>query len=255
VIGRLFRKRDQSEPFSPPRIPDGLRVYAIGDIHGCARLLDELHSRIAEDVAESPPERVLLVYLGDYVDRGPDSSGVIERLTRDPPVNAERVFLKGNHEAMMLAFLRGQLTTGDWRLYGGTETLQSYQVNVHEVLAVAGAGRLPEDLNKQLPDLHRAWLDRLMLSYRIGDYFFCHAGARPGVALANQREHDLLWIREEFIGNPSQFEHVIVHGHTPVSRPEVLTNRINIDTGAYLTGILTAVALEGTEQRLIQTGR
>jgi serine/threonine protein phosphatase 1 len=255
VIDRLFRKRDQSEPVSSPRVPDGLRVYAIGDVHGCAWLLDELHSRIAQDIAVSPPARVSFVYLGDYVDRGPDSCGVIERLTRDPPVNAERVFLKGNHETMMLAFLEGRLTTSDWRLYGGTETLQSYGVNVHEVLATKGAERLPVELNKQLPDVHRRWLDRLRLSFQIGDYFFCHAGARPGVVLTDQREHDLLWIREEFIGNPSQFEQVIVHGHTPVSQPEVLTNRINIDTGAYLTGILTAVALEGTEQRLIQTGR
>jgi len=255
VIGRLFRKQDNSEPIASPRIPDGLRVYAIGDIHGCARALDELHRRIADDIAEARPERVLLVYLGDYVDRGPDSSGVIESLTREPPVNAERVFLKGNHEAMMLAFLEGRLTTSDWRLYGGTETLQSYGVNVRQVLSTAGAEQLPGELNKQLPDVHRRWLDRLMLSFQIGDYFFCHAGARPGVALAEQSENDLLWIREEFIDSPHQFEHVIVHGHTPVSRPEVLTNRINIDTAAYLTGILTGVALEGTGQRLIQAGR
>jgi serine/threonine protein phosphatase 1 len=255
VIGRLFPKHDHPQPIAAPRIPDGLRVFAIGDIHGCSSLLDELHGRIAEDIAMAPPERVLIVYLGDYVDRGPDSSGVIARLSQDPPANAERVFLKGNHEAMMLAFLEGRLTASDWRLHGGTETLRSYGVNVHEVLKSKGAEGLPEELNKKFPAVHRRWLDQLALSFQVGDYFFCHAGARSGVALADQSEHDLLWMREKCIGHAGDFEHVIVHGHTPVSRPEVMINPINIDTGAYFTGILTAVALEGTERRLIQTAR
>ena len=244
-LSRIFGRK--ANP--PPSIPDGMRVYAVGDVHGRDDLLGELASRIEADLRGAPDE-VITVFLGDYVDRGPHSASVIARLVekRFPtPVRA----LRGNHEEMLLQFLREPATLGEWRRYGGLETLHSYGVSVAAALRGEGFDVAHEELVAALPEAHLNFLNSAEFSLAIGDYFFCHAGVRPEVPLTEQRPEDLLWIREGFLRFDRPFEKVVVHGHTPVGVPDVRPNRINIDTGAFATSVLTCVALEGQERRFI----
>jgi len=234
-----------------------MRVYAIGDIHGEVRALDALHGRIAADAADALRRGVscLIVYLGDYVDRGPDSRGVLDRLTGPAPEGMARRFLRGNHEAVMLNFLTEPAAVAEWLDFGGLETLQSYGVRV--ALGVGGAERIRQfgaALAERLPDAHRRFLASLEPMIVLGDYAFVHAGVLPGRPLDQQRVEDLLWIREPFLSSKAWHGRVVVHGHTVVDDPEVLENRINIDTGAYASGVLTALVLEGMEQRVLQIG-
>jgi serine/threonine protein phosphatase 1 len=225
------------------RVPDGIRIYAVGDLHGRADLLDRLFVNIDADLADYPARRAIQVFLGDYVDRGPNSYGVVERLIRRGQTH-NIVCLKGNHELFLLEFLRTPDTLKHWRDYGGLDTLMSYGVtppfnaNAERLAALAAA------LHQAMPAEHREFLGRLKMSFSCGDYLFVHAGVRPGVPLARQREQDLLWIRDEFLQYEHDFGKIIVHGHTPVTQPEIRSNRINIDTGAYATGKLTCLILE-----------
>lgn len=228
---------------APGRLPEGRRVYAIGDVHGCLDRLVALHWAIARDLAERPVRDSVLVHLGDYVDRGPDSAGVLGLLagTVAPPVS-RRVDLKGNHEAMMLGALAGDARqAGHWLDNGGEATLRSYQVA--EPLIVQ-----PQAWRQAVRQADQDWLATLALMHREGDYLFVHAGIRPGQTVRNQHEDDLLWIREPFLSDTSPRDVVVVHGHTPRARPEVLRTRIGIDTGAFMGGDLTCVVLE--EDRL-----
>lgn len=234
-------------------LPEGLRVYAIGDIHGCAALLDRLHGAIDDDLARDKPAEVVVVYLGDFIDRGPDSAGVLERLSQPTPPGICQILLKGNHEEMLENFLTDSNLGSAWRQLGGLETLLSYRIDVNNVLAKAGFGGLAKELAQRLPPQHKALLSALVPSWTIGDYFFCHAGARPQVPLERQDPRDLRWIRQEFLSSSYDFGKVVVHGHSPVEQPEVRPNRINIDTGAYATGRLTALVLEGDQRRLLST--
>ncbi|WP_020084638.1 metallophosphoesterase family protein [Hyphomicrobium zavarzinii] len=253
MISRFFGKKPEVRSLHQAQLPEGLRVYAIGDIHGCAHLLDRLHDQIEMDLQSRPPADVRLIYLGDYIDRGPDSAGVLERLSLPSPEGIGRVLLKGNHEDMLGSFLADPNVGSSWRQLGGLETLLSYRIDVNEVLGRVGFGGLADELRKRMPPSHVRMLSELQTSVSFGDYFFCHAGVRPGVSLERQDPRDLMWIRHEFLGSTQDFGKTVVHGHSPVERPDVRPNRIDIDTGAYATGHLTALVLEGAERRFLTT--
>jgi serine/threonine protein phosphatase 1 len=226
-----------------PRIPEGVRIYAVGDIHGRVDLLDQLLTRIDADLVANPGSIGIEVYLGDYIDRGPASREVVDRLVaRNRTFRA--IFLKGNHETYLTSFASNPPILEDWRLLGGIETLKSYGI-VPPINASADAHvRVAATFDRALPAAHRRFLGNLKTSFTCGDFFFVHAGVRPGVPLAKQREEDLLWIRQDFLLCEDEFSKIIVHGHTPVSEPDIRPNRINIDTGAYATGRLTCLKLE-----------
>jgi len=236
-------------------LPPGLRVYAVGDIHGRLDLLRTMIERIRADAATMEDGGVCrLVFLGDYIDRGPQSRGVIDYLMAGPLPGAEAVFLRGNHESTMLQFL-DDLTAGPgWLTYGGVNTLLSY--GLRPPVTVPPALRLPtvqQQLRQALPPEHRAFLGRLPAFAMIGTYLFVHAGIRPGVALDRQRDEDMVWIRDEFLTSTLDHGVVVVHGHTIAMHADSLPNRIGVDTGAYATGRLTAAVLEGTGRRFIDT--
>lgn len=226
-----------------PRTPDGMRIYAVGDIHGRADLLDELLRRIDVDRADGKAE-CLEIFLGDYIDRGPTSRQVIDRLWRRG-TERKAIFISGNHETLLKEFLGNPRKLDDWQRLGGLETLISYGLRPRLNMNAADQARLAEDLRHMMPAEHASFLSHLKPSFLCGDYFFVHAGVRPGVALAEQVERDLFWIRDEFLLHEENFGKIIVHGHTPVPKPEVRPNRVNIDTGAYATGRLTCLRLEG----------
>ncbi len=232
-----------------PRAPDDTIVYAIGDIHGRGDLLAELHRLIEIDARARPVERRVIVHLGDYVDRGPDSRGVLDRLIGAPLAGFQSVHLKGNHEDLLLRFLDGG-AGGIWLMNDGDATLRSYGVAADDV----DPGKAQRAFGKRLPPAHRAFLEGLALEHREGDYLFVHAGIRPGVPLDRQAPADLLWIREPFLGWTGDHGAVVVHGHTPVPEPEMRANRIGIDTGAFYSGRLTCLVLEGGGRRFLSTG-
>jgi serine/threonine protein phosphatase 1 len=236
-------------------LPEGLRIYAVGDIHGRDDLLAELLDRIEQDACGAPFDRNILIFLGDYVDRGLQSKQVLDRLTGAGPAGFERVFLKGNHEQALLQFLSDAAFGKTWKYYGGLETLHSYGITELTLSDdPADFERARERFDAALPHAHRHFLETLQLSAEFGGYFFAHAGVRPGVALHRQIEEDLLWIREDFLESSSRYGKVVVHGHTPREEVVVRPNRIGIDTGAYMTGVLTALVLEGEGKRFLQTG-
>jgi serine/threonine protein phosphatase 1 len=224
-----------AETLSPGWLPPGLRIYAVGDAHGCAGRLAELHERIADDLTDRPVEGALVVHLGDYVDRGPDSAGVLSLIRRPPPPGVQIVNISGNHEQMMLAALHERApeeVVDLWLENGGGPTLESY-------------GCDPRDMRSwQVPEADLVFLRGLRPSFAIGGYFFAHAGVRPGVPLEQQDVMDLAWIREPFLSWRGRLPAVVVHGHTPAEGPEVLPHRINVDTGAVFGGALTAAVLE-----------
>jgi len=242
-------------PQTPPTVPAGHRLYAIGDIHGCADLLAELLASIAADARSRDAAQNRLVYLGDYVDRGPDSAGVIDLVLDGAPPGFSVVALMGNHEEMMHRFMTGELSLGrTWMINGGDATLGSYGVDPPAYTDESAIyRRARSDLVARIPMRHYDFLKKLVLTHACGDYFFVHAGVRPGVPLAQQHQEDLLWIREEFLDSEEDFEKRIVHGHSIAPKPIIHGNRIGIDTGAYLSGTLTALVLEGAEWRLLQT--
>ena len=234
------------------RTPPGMRIYAIGDVHGCDELLAQVHGRIAEDLRRRPAGEHRIVHVGDYVDRGPKSSAVIERLLRLREADAGVVCLSGNHEDTLLHFLGDP---EDWAAtflgYGGVATMASYGVLAREEYDAGGLMHLRDRFATALPAEHLAFFRGLPLTARIGDFLFCHAGIRPGVPLDRQTPEDLRWIREEFLDDRRDHGVVVVHGHTPADAPEVRRNRINIDTGAFFSGRLTCVVLEGTAYRFL----
>lgn len=247
MLKKLFRRRAAA----PAQVPAGLRIYAVGDVHGRADLLRRLLAQIAADAAGFKG-RCQLIFLGDYVDRGVDSRAVIDLLTGGLPTGFEANFLKGNHEAALLAFLKDSAIGPDWFSFGGGATLLSY--GVAPDLVQRGAFELArQQLLERLPAAHLSFLNSLHLSVAFGDYVFVHAGIRPGVPLADQQEQDLLWIRDAFLGSNAAHGVLVVHGHTVTAEPELRPNRIGIDTGAYATGRLTALVLEGKERRFLRT--
>jgi serine/threonine protein phosphatase 1 len=241
---------------TPPCVPPPWLVYAVGDVHGESDIFERLLAAIATDAATIPEAKPVLVLLGDYVDRGADSRAVIERLAGPllPGFACHR--LRGNHEAAMLEFLRDPIRGAPWLAFGGVETLASYGVRVSVGTSDPARCRQARDqLAANLPDHHRGVLDSLKTHVTIGDYFFVHAGIHPGRSLARQRVEDMLWIREPFLGSNRRHEKMVVHGHTIVTAPEIRTGRIGIDTGAYVSGTLTALVLWGKEQRFLSMTR
>lgn len=232
--------------------PEGARLYAIGDIHGRADLLARLADRIEADLRKGDFDAALTIFLGDYVDRGLDSRGVIERLARrDFPTPI--VTLRGNHEDVMLRYLDDPATLDQFAAFGGLTTLTSYGVDPGGEMRRGGAPAVQAAFLARFPPDHRRFLEETAYSADYGDYFFCHAGVRPHVPLDRQDPGDLMWIRYEFLNFRGGFGKVVVHGHTPHAHVENLDNRINLDTHAFKSGRLTAVVLEGEGRRFIDT--
>jgi len=231
-----------------------MRLYAIGDVHGRLDLLRAAAERIAVDMAPAQGIEGRTILLGDYVDRGPHSAGVIEFLSSGAfptPV----VTLRGNHEEVFLKFLEDASVLDSWRKFGGLETLHSYGVPVAAAMRGGGYEEARRALLELIPPSHIEFLAATKPSISFGDYFFCHAGVRPGVPLDRQVTDDLFWIREDFLRHEGAYEKTIVHGHTPVEAPELRRNRINIDTGAYVSSKLTVLALEEDHQRILERPR
>lgn len=238
-----------------PRAVDGYRAYAIGDIHGRLDLLDQLLAKIEEDIAARAPTQNLVIFLGDLIDRGPDSAGVVERLRTWDPMDARAVFLCGNHEEVMLSVLageRGILT--NWLQFGGAECLASYGVSRAMIECESEADALAA-IKAAIPLEHQTFLSTFADSFRFGDYLFVHAGIRPGIGVAAQSPKDLRWIREPFLDDSTRHGFVVVHGHTISAKVEEHPNRVGLDTGAYRTGRLTAMGIEGCERWFLDTAR
>lgn len=245
---KFLNRQDAPAPVVPP----GMRIYAVGDIHGRLDLLNGLLNQIEVD-SQSGPENVLTVFLGDYVDRGPDSSGVLERLATGPQPTPFCT-LRGNHEEMVLNFFEDPDLLNAWRKYGGLEFLHSYGVDVSDIMRGQGYEKARDALKEKMPARHREFLEQTRHFVTYGDYFFCHAGIRPGVPCESQSPSDLLWIREDFLRFEGKSDKIVVHGHTPVAQPEIRQNRINVDTGAFATSVLTALVLENAERRFLSAG-
>ena len=248
----------KASAWSNASVPEGTRIYAVGDIHGRLDLLDQLLDLIQNDNETRGAARTQLVFLGDYIDRGSNSRGVVSRLISEPPPGFSRLCLKGNHEAMLLAFLDEPGAGVNWLHNGGSEALLSYGVEQDVIqdaffLGLAGLAEAKAAFRALLPDDHLLFYRGLERCFHSGGYFFAHAGVRPGVALNSQDENDLIWIRGDFLRHPGDFGAVVVHGHTPAHTPEDLHNRIGIDTLAFRTGKLTAVALESSRRWFIST--
>jgi serine/threonine protein phosphatase 1 len=238
-----------------PRRPPLL--YAVGDVHGCLEALLELEHRILADAREVAGEK-WIVHLGDYIDRGPRSAQVIDHLLAAPPAGFQRICLRGNHEAMMLAALADPANIEPWLALGGDRTMQSYGVSAAQIEALSRRSRAPtalQALRAHVPDEHVTFLHELATVLSVPGYIFVHAGLRPGIALLAQAEADMLWIRDEFIGAAHDFGAVVVHGHTPVQEPFASAHRICIDTGCFMTGRLTALRVDaGGGVRFVQSG-
>ena len=254
MIPRLFEAllRRWPTPASRPRTPRNVALYAIGDIHGRLDLLGPLLQTISQEAAGR--ERTIVVGLGDYVDRGADSRGVVDHLlalAAEPGI--ETRFLRGNHDQILLDFLADHSLGPYWCRVGGRETLFSYGVE-----APATRKRMDEwqaareAFAANMPERHLGFFQDLSFSFTCGDYFFAHAGAQPGIPLEEQSDRDLMWIRKPFLDDETRFDRIVVHGHTPAEDAYADHRRVGLDTGAYMTGVLTACRFEGEERLLIQ---
>jgi serine/threonine protein phosphatase 1 len=249
---KAFGKTPGAVPITR-HVPDGTRVYCVGDIHGRDDLLGELADRVEADTEPRSFDHAVTVFLGDYVDRGHGSRHVVERLTCGEwptPITA----LVGNHEDLLMAFLEDEAVLDAWRNLGGLETLHSYGVDVGAAMAGRDFKAVQEAFVARFPERHRQFLEALKGSTAIGDYFFCHAGIRPGVPLDRQDRDDLLNIRGPFLSSQVEYGKLIVHGHTPSLYPEIRPNRIGIDTAAHATGRLTCLVLEKDNRRFLGEG-
>lgn len=254
MLTKLFGRTRKSLAPARPEISPGVRVWAIGDIHGRLDLLEPLVDAVRSDLEGSDAKRKVCIFLGDYIDRGPASCEVIRFLAdldRTGPI--EWRFLKGNHEETMLDFLDDPSVGPAWCTYGGDTTLRSYGLRPPAVKHVAGGwASVSQDLAHNLSPKELGFLEGLELSVEIGGYFFAHAGARPGTPLQKQRPHDLMWIRRSFLDSDVPLEKIVVHGHTPTTDVYADPRRIGIDTKAYESGVLTALGLWTDERRLLK---
>jgi serine/threonine protein phosphatase 1 len=234
------------------RFPAGVLGFAVGDIHGRGDLLARLLNKIEADAAKSPNLAPVVVFLGDYIDRGLESQQVIEMLLKGRPFGFERHFLRGNHEQAMQEFMSAPAANPAWLAYGGVETLLSY--GVKPARADASDEMLKttaEALMKAMPAAHFEFFKQLVPAVSIGDYFFVHAGVDPNRGETDQREEDLYWIRDRFLNDPRPWAKIVVHGHTPIKKAYRDHRRISIDTGAFATGMLTAARFQGNEVEFI----
>lgn len=252
-LRRLFSSRPRVT-VDTATVPDGVRVYAIGDIHGRLDLLQRLHVKIAADAATRPARRRIVVYLGDYVDRGLNSREVVDFLLDEPLAGFESVHLRGNHDQQLLDFLAQPATGALWLRYGGDATLYSYGIRFPD-----GGPKLmqlqvmSEQLRQTIPARHLAFFNGLRLTYEIGDFLFVHAGIHPEKPMEQQTLEDMLWIRDEFLESDFDLGKVVIHGHSVTERPEVRDNRIGVDTGAVFSNTLTCLVLEAGQRRFLST--
>lgn len=253
------RSTEDAEPASPKPVsiaaaemPYGQRAYVIGDVHGRQDLLTSLLERIAKDRAQREDAETYLIFLGDYVDRGPGSSDVIDMLLDLKRSEKNVITLKGNHESAMMSFLQDPMKGKRWLHYGGDATLRSYGIDlVLAELTEEKIRKAGQQLKKNLPDSHLQFISSLEASHVMGDYLFVHAGIEPGRPIDDQKEHDLLWIRDDFLEHTGLFEKIIVHGHSIIPEPEFKENRISIDTGAFYSNVLTCLVLEGDSKEIL----
>jgi serine/threonine protein phosphatase 1 len=240
---------------APPKGAEGARAYGVGDVHGRLDLLDELLGLIEEDIASRPRKKTYIIFLGDLIDRGPASAGVVERLRIWRPRAGRPIFLAGNHEEVLLNILDGDASIlPDWLKFGGAECAASYGVDVDALRRMEEAEAVAA-LRAKVPPAHREFLAGFADTFRFGDYLFVHAGIRPGVAVEDQARQDLRWIREPFLSDAKEHGFVVVHGHTIVPAVDERMNRIAIDTGAHRSGVLTAVGLEGEDRWFLSTAK
>lgn len=261
----MFKK----SAFKTPAIPEGQRVYAIGDIHGRADLLKKLLTLIENDLnnpdppisdksitLNQPPPNIqnFIVFLGDYIDRGPSVREALNLMRTGLPAALHPVYLRGNHEDQLLRLLNGNFSdTANWLKFGGEATLMSYGINPFSANFKNNFKNIQQALTTAMPAADIAFLTETQTSWICGDYYFVHAGIRPEIPLTEQEDIDLLWIRQEFLNSKIEHEKYIVHGHTISTAPEVLANRAGIDTGAYATGKLTCLKLEADTKHIFQT--
>ncbi|TGQ66086.1 serine/threonine protein phosphatase [Mesorhizobium sp. M00.F.Ca.ET.186.01.1.1] len=235
--------------------PDGLRLYAIGDVHGRLDLLTAMHRRIEAEIAHDRPADWRVIHLGDYVDRGPDSKGVINFLIEARARDPRNLMLAGNHDVGFLDFLKAPDAEGLFIRFGGIQTAHSYGVPLSEGTWLGKEATLRKGhqaLVEAVPPSHVDFLRKLTFRVTFGDFFFCHAGIRPDVALERQNPQDLIWIREAFHNHPGLYPKIIVHGHTPVPEAEVMANRVNVDTLAWQSGMLSALVVDGRDKRILE---
>jgi serine/threonine protein phosphatase 1 len=233
-----------------PSLPEGTRIYAVGDVHGYSELLASVFAKIDADLLKRPTNRAILVLVGDYIDRGPDSRGTIDLLLARSRVQ-ESIFLKGNHESFVFDFAKDPSLMRHWQKFGALDTMRSYGLVAAPDMTARELQDLADKWIANLPPAHAAFFSKLALSFTCGDYFFAHAGVKPEVSLKRQVERDLIWIRDEFLQSDKWFGKLVVHGHTPVPEPDFRQNRINIDTGVYATGRLTCLMLEGKTKTIL----
>lgn len=226
------------------RTEPGVRAYAVGDIHGRLDLLERLVEKIEADTTARPVETALEIYLGDFVDRGASSRQTVDFLMKRAVGNPNVILLAGNHEEYLLQSMIDPQAFAPWMRYGGRETLLSYGIATPRQGGPREIAATMREMRAAIPQAHIDFLESLRLNYRCGDYFFVHAGVRPGVPLEQQKASDMLWIRDEFVDYLGMHPLRVVHGHTVVQDPEILPNRINIDTGAYVSGRLTCLVLQ-----------
>lgn len=252
MLRRFFKPRSYKPPVAS--VPPGMRAYAIGDVHGRLDLLNIVLDRITRDLSSGTHDRVTIIFLGDLIDRGPDSAGVVERVYQLAQESADTRVLVGNHEEVFLRALAGdEKAMRFFCRIGGKETILSYGISEVDYNDASYAD-LMSMLRAAVPDHHRHFLAAFEDVIEIGDYAFVHAGIRPGVPLGEQQPADLRWIRDDFLDHTQPFERTIVHGHTITDQPDVCANRIGIDTGAYAGGPLTALVMEGDRRRFIDSG-
>jgi serine/threonine protein phosphatase 1 len=254
MLGRLFKKAKQSRPLDTARVPDGVRLYAIGDIHGRNDLLQALLAHIAADDAARGDANTQIIFLGDLVDRGADSAGVIDTAMKLRDQGRAVRFLMGNHEEVFVDVCRKR-DAKNLRFFlkiGGDATLQSYPITRAEYVDL-DMEQLAERLPSLVPEAHLAFLESFEDMIVIGDYAFVHAGVNPDRPFAEQKKSDLRWIRDEFTGQRGDLEKVVIYGHTIYDDVDERGSRIGIDTGAYKSGVLTAIGLEGGERWYLQT--
>jgi serine/threonine protein phosphatase 1 len=259
AVRSLFGFATKSEPAPPADRRERMEidprdtvVYAIGDVHGCLAELRAAEQRIFADAAKVPAERRIILYLGDLVDRGPQSADVLDHLAGPPPPGFERLSLCGNHDESFLSFLDDPHANMGWLDFGGEQTLESYGIDLSRLSRHrSGTGGLGEIVRATVPEAHVDLLRRLPVSVRFGDVLFVHAGVRPGVPLEAQDDDDFMWIREPFVSEPNGLGLTVVHGHTPANEPVFAPGRIGIDTGAFATGRLTVLRVLGDRATIV----
>lgn len=253
----LYRSKSTKTATSPTRdalcfrMPDGVRVYAVGDIHGRAGLLKKMLAAIDADAADHPASETIEIFLGDYIDRGMESNAVLEMLQARPAPGRSRICLLGNHEDTLLRFLEEPKLLREWGNYGGYATLAAYGIPIPASVNIDTSSQIRDQLRKAMPPSHLEFLKNLPLTHQVGDYFFVHAGVYPGKAVSEQSREHLLWIRDIFLKHAGSFGPYVVHGHSPVAAPDVRMNRANVDVSDAASPSLACLVLEGDQRRIL----